>query len=431
VNKRFLGSFPCNNIVAFSYEDTVATGSDKFTCELFDPQWSEIEDLIISKFNNIEFKFGWAKGKQSPWKKAHILSHAPTFEQHGLRIALEGFDEVITANDEAKTRSWFLTEYKGRPDNIVRAIATEHGWSTDKESVLDVETFFDEEGGPKIFVQRQKPDLTFIVEDLLPYAKTPEGIGGFRCWYDPNEGSNKFFFKPPDLAAKVIRTYVVFKDQHGQVISFTPDLGDGSLQRMTGALNTRMVGIDPLKKTIIDVVVDNKESTGQKILTGSHMAEQNIKTTQGAGRFMHAVAHTSEAAEQLVKQRWFERFNIFFTAEMEILGDPTLSAGSVIAVVVLDSENQPLYFSGKYYVDVVSHNISNGNYTSRLVLRKNSMDAGTVKVSEKWGLVLNKYDLVDFAALSETEQKQEAVTSAIGNWMFNPNPSPPPWSRGG
>jgi len=414
-NYKMLDPIPPDNIISFSYEDTVATGSDKFTCELFDPTWSEIEDLIISRFNNIEFRFGWVNGRQSAWRKAHILSHAPTFEQHGLRIALEGFDEVILANNEAKTRSWFLTNYQGRPDNIVRAIAAENEWNTDAYSVLNTKIVLYEDGGPKIFVQRQKPDLTFIVDDLLPYAETPEDIGDFRCWYDPNEGENKLYFRPPELDANVLKTYIVFKDQQGQVLSFTPDLGDGSLQRMSGALNTRMIGVDPIKKQVFDVVVDNKESTSQKILTGSHMAEQDIKTTQGAGRFMHATAHTNDSATQLARQRWFQRFNTFFTAEMEILGDPSVAAGKIIAVIVLDSKNNPLYFSGKYYVNSVIHTIDNGNYTSRLVMWKNSMDDGAVQVQEKWGIVKNDYDILTLAQMNPEEQMQAVVNSIIWN----------------
>lgn len=407
-----LDPIPPDNVLSFTYEDTVATSSDKFTCELYDPTWTTLENLIIEHDGIIEFRFGWSKGYKSPWIKASITKHNPTFEMHGLHLSLEGHDESIIANDEAKCRGWVAESYRGKIHNIVKAIADEHGWSYDNESIVDTKEVSDDEGYPKIFVQRQMPDLTFIKDVLLPYAQTPENIGGFRCYYESSK--NKLYFKPPNLNAKVSRVYTVYKDRMGQVISFTPDLGNGSLQRQAGALNTRLVGLDPFKKALFDVVVDNKSTTDNKVILGKFMPKQDIGSVGGAGRFTHSATPTEGAALDRARQQWFERFNMFFTAEMEIIGDPTIEPGTTIGVLVLTTNNEPFYCSGKYEIKSVTHALDNGNYTSRLKLEKNAMRQGDINAELLgFGTVSEEIDFLSLSLMSEEEQKQAVVRSSI------------------
>jgi len=378
--KVLIDPIPPEHIVSFSYEDTMSTAADKVIVELFDQEWSKIEDLIIRNLNTIEFRFGWTFGVKSPWRRIHIIKHAPTFEMHGLRLEIEGFDETVAANDEAKEYGWSEERYRGNIAEIVKAIADRNNWRYTDETIVDTKQILDEEGQPKIFVQKQMPDMTFLTE-LLKYAETPDGRGGFQCWLDADNetyGKPTFYFKPPDYSRQVVKEYVVYKSSNTDVIRFSPDLGDGSLQRSTGALNTRLLGIDPFKKQLYDVVVDNKETTVNKILSDAFIPDQEIKTRGGAGRFERIVAHREEVALSIARQNYFKRFQQFYNAELEVVGDPTIKPGSTIAILALDTNNNPLYFSGKYFVHSVMHSISDGNYTSILKLWKNAMRQGTL-----------------------------------------------------
>ena len=387
VQFRFKGGntfdpLPPDNIVSFTYEDIATTGCNRFTCELFDSTWHTIENLIIEKKGEIEFRFGWSySGRLSEWQSASILTQAPTFEIHGLRIAMEGLGTIITANDEAKTRDWSDKRYLGKIHEIVKAIAEEQNWEHD---ITETALKLSEEGEPRIFVQTQLPDLSFIKTILLPEAITTDGRGDFRCCYNASE--NKLYFGLPKFENPAVQTYTVYKDYMGQVISFTPDLGDGSLQRDTGALNMRMVGMDPFKKKLYDVVVDNKASTKNKVLLGQFIPDQQIKTKGGAGRFLRSPVHTEGSAAAIARQTWEKRYNLIFQAELEIIGDPTLRPGTNIGVLALDSNNQPFYFSGKYSILKIQHTISDGNYTTRLSLIKNAMREGTINAeAEQYG----------------------------------------------
>jgi len=368
-----LDPIPPNYIISFTYEDTVATSADTVNIELFDTTWTTIEDLIIAKHNKLQFRFGWSLGKKSVWKKITVVSHTPTFEINGIRLSIEGYDETVSSNDEAKTRDWSDKQYI---HEIVQAIADENGWNYDNQSIETTKKVLDEEGKSKIFVQKQKADLSFIKDDLLKYSQNEDDLGGFLCWYDVD--TNTLYFRTPELSAPVVKTYLVHRDRMGEVISFAPDLGDGSLQRQIGAINTRMVGLDPFKKELIDVNIDNKKSTDGKILLGEYIPDQEIKSTGGAGRFFRKATLTSDAATIVAKQRWFERFNMFFTAEMEVVGDPSIKPGTNIGVICLDSNNSPFYCSGKFYVESVTHSIDNGNFISHIKMWKNAMRDGAI-----------------------------------------------------
>lgn len=379
--KILVDPIPPEHIISFSYEDTMSTAADKVIVELFDQNWSKIEDLIIQNLSSMEFRFGWTFGAKSPWRKVHIIKHTPTFEMHGLRLEIEGFDETVAANDEAREYGWAEERYKGNIAEIARTIADKNNWRYTEETIINTKQVLDEEGQPKIFVQKQMPDMTFLKEVLLNYAETPDGRGGFRCWLDADNetyGRPTFYFKPPDYSKQVIKEYIVYKSSTSDVIRFSPDLGDGSLQRSTGALNTRLVGIDPFKKQLYDIVVDNKQTTDNKILSDTFIPDQEITTRGGAGWFERTVALREEIATSIARQNYFKRFQQFYNAELEVVGDPTIKPGSTIAILILDTNNNPLYFSGKYFVHNVTHNINGGNYTSILKLWKNAMREGTL-----------------------------------------------------
>lgn len=390
-----LDPLPPDNIISFTYEDTIASEADKVNIELFDTTWTTIENLIIEKQNKIQFRFGWTLGNKSVWKKFNITSHTPTFEIHGLRLSVEGYDSSVEVNDEAQTRDWRDRKYI---HEIIKDIADSKEWDYDSESVVNTKEVLDEEGKTKIFIQRQMPDMTFITTELLKYAQTEDDKGGFTCWYDTN--TNKLYFRPPKFEDPVTRTYIVNKHRFGSVISFSPDLGDGSLQRQIGAINTRVVGLDPFKRELFDVVVDNKQSTDNKVLLDRYIPDQTIKTKGGAGKYMHEAVHTQKTAEMLAKQRWFARFNMYFSAELEVIGDPEIQPGTNIGVLVLDSNNAPFYCSGKYFVESVTHTIDNGNYTSRLKLWKNAMRVGTLDAkTNQLGNILNVVNIFPPAVL--------------------------------
>jgi hypothetical protein len=298
-----------------------------------------------------------------------ITKHTPSFEVNGVRIFIEGYDRSITANQEAKTWDWGDKTYI---HEIVEAIADRNGWTHDTDSIARTKLVPDEDGNPQKFIQMGVPDMTFIKETLLGYARLEDNPkAGFSCWLD----QDKLFFKPPGLDAPVEKAYIVYRHYLSEVIRFSPELGDGAIQRRLGALNLRITGLDPFKRELYDVIVDNKQSTSGKVLNGAYMPDQVIETVGGAGRTMRTAALTGDAAEIEALQMWYRRFNMFFTAELEVVGDPYIRPGSNIGVVVLDAQSRLHYCSGKFYVGQVVHNLTNGAFTSTLTLWKNALQA--------------------------------------------------------
>jgi phage protein D len=382
---------PPENLISFTYNNTITTEADVFTLDVFDATWSKFEELLIKQKDNLKFRFGWAKGHQSQWRKATIEKHTPSFEVNGVRISIEGFDQSIIANEEAKSRDWSDKTYI---HEIVEAIAESHGWLYDEASIARTKIVPDEDDNPRKFIQYRMPDMTFINEVLIKHARLEDNErSGFSCWLDST--SNKLFFRPPGLDAPTTKTYIVYKYYLGEVIRFSPELGDGAIQRGMGALNLRVTGLNPFTRELYDVIVDNKESTSAKIVNGDFIPDQVIETVGGTGRPLYTPALTADAAQLEALQRWFLRFNMFFTAELEVVGDPHITPGTNIGVLVLDAENKPHYCSGRFYVAGVTHTINNGTFTSSMLLWKNAQKEGTLDVKQKgYGQVFSDWDTI-------------------------------------
>jgi len=324
-------------IIGFTFEDAerkadnLSLQLDNFDLSLFDR-----EDLMGGA--TLEVSWGYPGNMSVP--RRVVVKKLKGFGT----LTVEGQATSVLMNREAKTRNW---ENVTRAE-VARQIAEEHGYEGEFLDIEDSEEVFD------VINQSAETDARF----LRRLAAREE----FEFYVDPGG----FHFHERRQSAAPTHVFTWYADPgRGDVISVNVE---SDLVKRAGRVTVR--GRDPMRRATVESSTSNEtadRSTLAEVVevvdpeTGSTSLE-----TRNATASVHPTAASNEGRarrESAARYRRAERSTIKLS--MQVVGDPTLHAKSIVEVRGVSG-----LLSGKYYATDVKHIISSSGYVCDLKLTR-------------------------------------------------------------
>ena len=324
-------------IIGFTFEDAERK-ADKLSLQLdnFDLSLFDSEDLMGGA--TLEVSWGYPGNMSVP--RRVVVKKLKGFGT----LTVEGQATSVLMNREAKTRNW---ENVTRAE-VARQIAEEHGYEGEFIDVEDSEEVFD------VLNQSGETDARF----LRRLAAREE----FEFYVDA--GGFHFHERRQSVAPTHVFTWYADPGR-GDVVSVNVE---SDLVKRAGRVTVR--GRDPMRRATIESSTSNEtadRSTLAEVVevvdpeTGSTSLE-----TRNATASVHPTAASNEGRarrESSARYRRAERSSIKLS--MQVVGDPTLHAKSIVEVRGVSG-----LLSGKYYVTDVKHIISSSGYLCDLKLTR-------------------------------------------------------------
>ncbi|MFH0899378.1 MAG: contractile injection system protein, VgrG/Pvc8 family, partial [Pseudomonadota bacterium] len=324
-------------IIGFTYEDCERK-ADRVTLQLdnFDLSLFEREELSGGALLDVSWGY---PGNMAPPRRV-VVKKLKGF----TTLEVEGHSLAVLMNREVKTRQW---ENKTRAE-VVRKIAREHGYEGQFVDVQDTEETFD------VINQTAETDARF----LRRLAAKDE----FELYVD--DGGLHFHERRQSAAPTHVFTW--FSDPgRGDVISIAVE---SDLARRAGKVTVK--GRDPLTRTTIETSASSE--TVERATLGETVEVIDQETGATSLQVRNATASVHPTAASTTKQATRESAARFRAAErstvklsMQVVGDPTLRAKSIVEVRGITP-----FLSGKYYVSEVKHAVSGSGYTCELKLTR-------------------------------------------------------------
>ena len=191
-----LSVLPPQHIQQFTYVRKPHNAANKFTIVLFDETALLVEAQLAKGYKDIKFKYGYVDGSESPVYKGMATQYDIDFNPAGCILTLEGMSNSIATFSNPKS-----AVYKDKTiDQIVTDIAKEEGW---KVGVIEpCEPISDGTKPNRDFMRNNQTAQVFIVNDLIPYAKSANtGDSGFILNFEDNDSGTVINFYPKLAAA--------------------------------------------------------------------------------------------------------------------------------------------------------------------------------------------------------------------------------------
>lgn len=327
-----------DRLIAFTFEDS-EDKADKLTLQLdnFDLALFAHEALMGGAF--LEVSWGYP-GEMAPPRRV-IVKSMKGFQT----LTIEGQALATMMNHQAKTRRW---EGVTRAE-VVRLIAAEHGYDgpfTDIENskvVLDVVSQIAETDARLLKRLAAKEGFAFFVN------------GSGLHWHRRRQEA------PPS------HVFTWYSDDRGEVLSINVE---SDLVKRAGSVSVK--GRDPLAKTTIEA--SSSADAAKRVTLGDILEVVDPKTgtttllkRNATASLGPTTASSKAAAESEAEARFVKAERETVKLSMQVVGDPTLAAKSIVEVRGIS----PL-LSGKYYVTEAKHSISGTGYTVDLKLTRDA-----------------------------------------------------------
>ncbi len=233
--------------------------------------------------------------------------------------------------------------------------------------------------GDQIFIDITEPRFEIVVQARMTDAQFLRHLAnkiGFE-WYIDADG---FHFHERKVGQKPLRKFIWFNDPNqGDILTF-------SIEEKTAAKVGRVTvkGRDPSKKTTHSNSSDNSSDKSGKsavefvVVTGGAGLKKvkankpgtpsdNISTTD----VMSSGAATTAAGKAIARGR--QRRSAINTVKltMTCVGDPTITAKSMIEVTGIGKS-----FSGLYYVEKIKHSITGSGYLMTITAKRKGRNSG-------------------------------------------------------
>jgi len=369
-------------LTGFQYFRNGEVGGSTVKLSLFDQYWPEIETILLQEISPIlRFKYGYTNGEVSPEYESLALSYSPRFKAQGMDIQIDAASLPLDpAVNVAKSRLW--PEAANREEmsisDIVNFICDERGWKRDVEETAPVDAF-DWWGlakkSQKQFSQSQQKDTEFIINELLPLAKSKKtGQGGYKFFFEDVAGATVCHFHPPRYDQKgPYQTFTyMWGDPNSEVISFAPEIAP-SLNQALGGGAIGVPFIDVSTGQFKTVLVSN-QSTTTKTLLGGPLTVGSPPSPDGKTRYnvVDAAPVPNEGvALAWAANRYFSMSQAVQRAELVLVGQPQSVVHRIIRVNVVMPGGKLHYSSGLWHVMSITDEIA-GSFTSRYELNRNA-----------------------------------------------------------
>ena len=330
--------------IGFTFEDSERK-ADKVSLQLdnFDLELFEREELMGGSL--LEVSWGYPGNMSVPHRV--VIKKLKGF----MTLTLEGHALSVLMNREAETRGW---ENVTRSE-VAQIIANEHGYQgqfihiDDTDEKLDVINQISETDARLLRRLAAREEYEFYVDD-----------SGFH-----------FHERKQDTTPSHIFTW--YSDPgRGDIISLNVE---SDLVKRTGKVTVK--GRDPLARTTIEASTTNESADRATLGDVVEVVDPETGSTTLQSRNATASVQTTAVStekgiqrESQARFRKAERRTIKLS--MQVVGDPTLHAKSIIEVRGISS-----LLSGKYYVNDVKHVISSSGYVCDLKLTRDSLGRRT------------------------------------------------------
>lgn len=324
-------------ILSFAFEDA-GSKADKvvITLDNFDLSLFDREDLVGGAI--LQVSWGYAGNMAVP--RRVVVKKLKGF----TTLEVEGHALSVLMNREARTRQW---ENRTR-SQVAQEIAREHGY---QGTYLHVE-----DGGTPVDVINQTAETDAQLLRRLAARQ------GWQFYVD----DTGFHFHGPRQEEAPVRTCIWYADPgQGDVLSIQME---SDLTRRTGKVTVK--GRDPLRKTTVEQSAAN-ESTDRTTLgtvievVDPETGQTALQTRNATASVRPSPAPTDDKANQEAKARFKGAERQSIKLSMQVVGDPSLRAKTVVQVQGISS-----LLSGNYYVDEVKHVISSSGYVCELKLTR-------------------------------------------------------------
>jgi phage protein D len=324
-------------IIGFTFDDAESK-ADKLSLQLdnYDLSLFDREDLMGGA--TLEVSWGYAGNMAVP--RRVVVKKLKGFST----LEVEGQALSTLMNHEAKTRSWENVTRSA----VAREIAEEHGHQGQFIDVEDTGEVLD------VVNQTAETDARF----LRRLAAREE----FEFYVD--DGGFHFHERRQDAAPTHVFTWYADPGR-GDILSINVE---SDLIKRAGRVTVR--GRDPMSRSTIESSSSNDTAGRSTLAEVVEVVDPESGSTSLESRNATASVHPTSAPtagraarESAARFRRAERATVKLS--MQVVGDPTLHAKSIVEVRGVSG-----LLSGKYYVTGVKHVISSSGYTCELKLTR-------------------------------------------------------------
>lgn len=360
------------HLQSFSCEFKVETiGFFEFV--LFDPQYDWIEDLVTKSDGECTFKYGYTEGLQSQIYNGVILEYTPEFLYDGVRVTLRGMMSALKFNKKAVTRAW-----EGKAlDEIATEVATNNGWTAIVDPTEKVESRddIDETDLDHAKWQQHGTDMQFLEKLQRQAVRKKDGAGGYVLYFDHDK--NEMHFHPPKYEEGPVKTFV-WRNKSTEVIRFSPNYNGRALARFLVGGSTQAPSVDSSDGSTAEGMQSAHKGTGKGKTTDPARNKTSTPDSEEEWQEHRRVVKDfpdAARAQNEAKFWWYRaHYLAAFTAELVVVGDPTLKPYKKYEVQVHKATGGLHPTSGLYWAKGIKHSISGGKYESTLLFwRSDSM----------------------------------------------------------
>ena len=326
-----------SRIIGFTFDDAESK-ADKLSLQLDNQDLSLFDREDLMGGATLEVSWGYAGNMAVP--RRVVVKKLKGF----TTLEVEGQALSTLMNREAKTRSW---ENVTR-SSVVRQIAEEHGYEgqfidvEDTGEVLDVVNQTAETDARFLRRLASREEFEFYVDD-----------GGFH-------------FHERRQEAAPTHVFIWYSDPgRGDILSINVE---SDLIKRAGSVTVR--GRDPMSRSTIESSSSNDSTSRATLAEVVEVVDPESGSTSLETRNATASVHPTSAPtagraarESAARFRRAERSTVKLS--MQVVGDPTLHAKSIVEVRGVSG-----LLSGKYYVTEVKHVVSSSGYTCELKLTR-------------------------------------------------------------
>lgn len=370
---------PPEHLAQFTYTRKPLNASNKFIISLFDETAMLVEYQLLKGYKEVKFRYGYVRGVTSPVYSGMVTEYDVDFTPAGALLNIEGLSSSISSFSNPATKT-----YKGmKIHEIVKAIAKEEKWIEGK--IVPCQSVSDGDNKDKTFTRNNQAAQVFITNELIPYAKSAKsGDSNYVLSFEDTADGTKVNFYPIIQAGnntKEATTNYEFQwgsgDRNSRVISFNPDYS-GTLSLMAGGGTVEADTVSKIANEMFSVKYDNNTDSDRTTL-----AKKSTYDYKAAKRKIGGSSYSMEEMQNIAAYMWASHATFPVTAELVVLGDPTLNAFDMVSVVMLNKDGLPHHSSGVYLIKEIEDDIAGGSFQSKMSLFRNAMEIG---VDESGGI---------------------------------------------
>jgi uncharacterized protein len=423
-NDRSTNSLPVNldgRVLSFTYEDSEKK-TDKVSLQLDNDDLSLFDNEAL--FGGVILEVSWGyPGNMSPPRRV-VIKKIKGFNP----LTVEGHVASVLLNRRTRTRVW---EQKRRSD-VVREIGAENDFDgaflsvEDTEEIQDVINQAGETDAHLLRRLAREEGFEFWVDDTgLHWHErrldlTPTHV---FVWKTSKTGDILSINVESDLMRRAARVTVKGRDPFEKVTLEETANNDNTDRATLGESREVVETVDvETGQTVAGIYRDVEDPLLEQSRLDVQVGYQDLENQQTVLDERNATLLTYSVAENNQKKAQKRAAAKFKRAErrtvklsMQVVGDPTLRAKSVIEVQSISS-----VLSGKYYVKEVKHTISSSGYICDLKLIRDAKGVFANRLTQKQKGRRNQSDFrpqneVREFVYVDPETGRETVEYHVGN----------------